>query len=72
MIQLSKIYSNSFWFLVYDTQPNGNEIEFITNKFFKSSEKAMSWFDKKRKAKHFINPRAIEFKGIDKLNFFFP
>jgi hypothetical protein len=60
---LSSIYHNkkfqfneTFWVMVYHTQPGSSEVEMVEEKFFKSEAKAWKWFFKNYKLKHFIQP----------------
>lgn len=68
-MHLSPIYSNMVrWILVYHTRVGSpGEVELVTEKVFKTSKKAIKWFDKHRQAKDFIRPMAVRFSGLDNL-----
>lgn len=67
-MNLSPVYNEMILYaLVYHTQPGSSEVELITEKFFKSEEKAWKWFHKKHKMEHFIEPEAVPVTGFHRL-----
>lgn len=68
-MRLSNAYATSIhWAMVYHTQPDSEEVEFIVNKFFNSKREALDWFNRKRKAKHFIQPEAVKITNLFSLH----
>jgi hypothetical protein len=63
---IANLYANkSYWAMVYHTQPNSEEVEFVgvnSMKFFTSKKKAWKWFMRKHQLSDFIQPEAIEVK----------
>jgi hypothetical protein len=70
-MNLSSVYSRTMWAMVYDTGilPS-SPVEFVRMKFFLSKAEALKWFNKKFKKSHFINPRAVEVVGFEKLRLY--
>lgn len=65
---LSGVYGSiKLWALVYHTRPGSTEVELITNRFFKSKKKAMTWFNRKRVPSAYIEPEAVEVSGFGAL-----
>ena len=77
MLHLSSIYNSGLmvYGIVYHTQPNSDEVEFVANKFFPTAGQASKWFHKKHKAKHFVQPEIVELnltcKSIETYSFFY-
>jgi len=56
--------------MVYHTQPNSSEVEFVGikgAKFFKTKEKAERWFEKNYRHQDYIEAEAVEFTGFSSL-----
>jgi hypothetical protein len=64
-MHLSSVYTGMcLWALVYHTQPGSQEVELITNRFFRTEKKALKWFKRKKRAADFVEPEAVPFVGL--------
>jgi hypothetical protein len=63
---LSSQYKNTvFYGMVYHTRAGGEEVEFISPKFFTSEDKAWKWFKRKFDAKDFLEVQCVEVRGFE-------
>jgi hypothetical protein len=67
-MKLSPVYVNlKLYALVYHTGPGSQEVELITNRFFKSEKKAWKWFHRKHQLVEFIEPEVVPVTGFNQL-----
>jgi hypothetical protein len=65
-MRLSNVYIRlAVYAVVYHTQPNSEEVEFVRPKIFSSAKKAKDWFDRKFRYEDFIQPEVVELSNLN-------
>lgn len=68
IMRLSNVYTNVIRYaIVYHTQADSEEVEFVREKFFKSEKAAWKWFERKFRYKDFTQLEIVKVVGFNEL-----